>query len=201
MTAVLLTAVYSYLLGSIPFGYLLIRAFHGKDIRTTGSGNIGATNVARTSPALGAITLGLDALKGVGAVLLTERLFPNQIVLAALAGFMAIAGHVFPVWLRFRGGKGVATGLGSFVVLVPKTVLVMIGIFLAIFVAFRYVSLASILAVTLFPLIAWILNQYATPPQMLALLVASSLLIVVKHHANIRRLLAHTEPRFRWSRG
>jgi len=201
MTAVLLTAVYSYLLGSIPFGYLLIRAFHGKDIRTTGSGNIGATNVARTSPALGAITLGLDALKGIGAVLLTERLFPNQIVLAALAGFMAIAGHVFPVWLRFRGGKGVATGLGSFVVLVPKTVLVMIGIFLAIFVAFRYVSLASILAVTLFPLIAWILNQYATPPQMLALLVASSLLIVVKHHANIRRLLAHTEPRFRWSRG
>jgi acyl phosphate:glycerol-3-phosphate acyltransferase len=201
MTAVLLIAVYSYFLGSIPFGYLLIRGFHGKDIRTTGSGNIGATNVARTSPALGAITLLLDAFKGIGAVLLTQRLFPNQVVLAALAGFMAITGHVFPVWLRFRGGKGVATGLGSFVVLVPKTVLVMIGIFLAIFVAFRYVSLASILAVALFPLVAWTLHQYGTPPQMLALLAASSLLIIAKHHANIRRLLAHTEPRFHWSRG
>jgi acyl phosphate:glycerol-3-phosphate acyltransferase len=201
MTVALLTAGYSYLLGSIPFGYLLVRAFHGKDIRSTGSGNIGATNVARTSPALGAMTLVLDAFKGVGAVLLTERLFPNQVVLAALAGFMAIAGHVFPVWLRFRGGKGVATGLGSFLVLVPKTVLVMIGIFLAIFAAFRYVSLASILAVALFPLVAWILNRYDTPPQMLALLAASSLLIIAKHHGNIRRLLAHTEPRFRWSRG
>jgi acyl phosphate:glycerol-3-phosphate acyltransferase len=201
MTAVLLTVVSSYFLGSIPFGYLLIRAFHGTDIRATGSGNIGATNVARTSPVLGAITLALDAFKGIAAVLLTRMLFPPNTVVAALAGFMAIAGHVFPVWLRFRGGKGVATGLGSFVVLAPKTVLVMIGIFLAVFVIFRYVSLASILAVALFPLVAWILNQYATPPQMLALLSASSLLILAKHHANIRRLLAHTEPRFHWSRG
>jgi len=201
MSAVLITAVYSYFLGSIPFGYLLVRAFHGKDVRTTGSGNIGATNVARTSPTLGAVTLLLDAFKGIGAVLLTQRLFPNQVVLAALAGFMAITGHVFPLWLRFRGGKGVATGLGSFVVVLPKTVLVMVGIFLAIFVVFRYVSLASILTVALFPLVAWILNQYTTPPQMLALLAISSLLIIAKHHANIRRLLAHTEPRFHWSRG
>jgi acyl phosphate:glycerol-3-phosphate acyltransferase len=201
MTAVLLTAVYSYFLGSVPFGYLLVRAFHGKDVRSTGSGNIGATNVARTSPVLGAITLILDAVKGIAAVLLTEKLFPNQAVLAALAGFIAIMGHVFPVWLRFRGGKGVATGLGSFLVLAPKTVLVMIGIFFAIFVVFRYVSLASILAVALFPLVVWILSRYQTPPQTLALFVASSLLIISKHHANIRRLLAHTEPRFHWSRG
>ncbi|MBV8051077.1 MAG: glycerol-3-phosphate 1-O-acyltransferase PlsY [Acidobacteriaceae bacterium] len=201
MRDVVLTAVYSYLLGSIPFGYLLVRAFHRKDIRTTGSGNIGATNVARTSPVLGAITLILDAFKGIAAVVLTQVLFPGNIVLAALAGFMAIAGHVFPLWLGFRGGKGVATGLGSFVILVPKIVLVMIGIFLAIFFVFRYVSLASILTVALFPLIAWMLNQYAMPPQMFGLLAASSLLIIAKHHANIRRLLGHTEPRFHWSRG
>jgi len=201
MTAVLLTAVYSYILGSIPFGYLLVQAFQGRDIRTTGSGNIGATNVARASPVLGAMTLTLDAFKGLGAVLLTEKLFPHQVVLATLAGFMAISGHVFPIWLRFRGGKGVATGLGSFVVLVPKTVLVMVGIFFAIFVALRYVSLASILTVGLFPLVAWVLNRCDAPPQMLALLAASSLLIIAKHHANIRRLLAHTEPRFRWGRG
>jgi acyl phosphate:glycerol-3-phosphate acyltransferase len=201
MTAFLLTAAYSYLLGSIPFGYLLVHIFHGKDIRQTGSGNIGATNVARTSRWLGAVTLILDALKGVAAVMITRALFPSQIILPSLAGFMAIAGHVFPVWLRFRGGKGVATGLGSFVVLVPKTILVMIGIFVAIFLAFRYVSLASVLTVALFPLIAWILHPYPEAPQILAFLAAASLLIIAKHHTNIRRLLAHTEPRFRWSRG
>jgi acyl phosphate:glycerol-3-phosphate acyltransferase len=178
-----------------------VRIFHGKDIRQTGSGNIGATNVARTSPWLGAVTLILDALKGVAAVMITRALFPSQIILPSFAGFMAVAGHVFPVWLRFRGGKGVATGLGSFVVLFPKTILVMIGIFLAIFLAFRYVSLASVLAVALFPLIAWILHPYPEAPQILAFLAAASLLIIAKHHTNIRRLLTHTEPRFRWSRG
>jgi glycerol-3-phosphate acyltransferase PlsY len=197
----LLTAVYSYLLGSIPFGYVLVRVFRGKDIRETGSGNIGATNVSRTSPGLGAITLILDAMKGAAAVVITRRIFPGQPILLAFAGFMAIAGHVFPLWLRFRGGKGVATGLGSFVVLVPKVVLLMIGIFVAIFFAFRYISLASILTVALFPLIAWILNPYPDAPQMLVFLAAASLLIIAKHHTNIRRLLAHTEPRFHWRRG
>ena len=201
MTAFLLTAAYSYLLGSIPFGYLLVRVFHGKDIRQTGSGNIGATNVARTSPWLGAVTLILDALKGVAAVMITRRFFPNQAILATFAGFMAIVGHVLPVWLRFRGGKGVATGLGSFVVLFPKTILVMIGIFVAIFLFSRYVSLASILTVALFPLLAWVLQPYPESPQILAFLAAASLVIIAKHHANIRRLLSHTEPRFRWSRG
>jgi len=200
MSAVLLTAAYSYLLGSIPFGYLLVRLFHGKDVRRTGSGNIGATNVARTSPGLGAITLLLDASKGIAAVLITRMLFPNNAVLAALAGFMAVAGHVFPVWLRFRGGKGVATGFGSFVVLVPKTVLIMIAIFLAIFFAFRYISLASILTVALFPLVAWFVDP-DPHPQTIVFLAAASILIISKHQANIRRLLAHTEPRFRWSRG
>jgi len=201
MNTFLLTAAYSYLLGSIPFGYILIRMFHGQDVRQTGSGNIGATNVSRTSPALGAVTLILDALKGVAAVLITRRLFPGHTLLLGFAAFMAIAGHVFPIWLRFRGGKGVATGLGSFVVLVPKTILALIAIFVAIFLAFRYISLASILTVALFPLIAWILNPYPDTPQILVFMAAAALLIIAKHHGNIRRLFAHTEPRFQWRRG
>ncbi|HYA25857.1 MAG TPA: glycerol-3-phosphate 1-O-acyltransferase PlsY [Terriglobales bacterium] len=201
MNVYLVTAAYSYLLGSIPFGYILIRTFHGQDVRQTGSGNIGATNVSRTSPALGAITLILDALKGAAAVLITRRLFPGQTVLLAMAAFMAIAGHVFPLWLRFRGGKGVATGLGSLVVLVPKAVLVLIGIFVVIFLAFRYISLASIITAALFPVVAWIVHPYPESPRILALFAGASLLIIAKHHGNIRRLLAHTEPRFHWRRG
>jgi acyl phosphate:glycerol-3-phosphate acyltransferase len=198
---ILLICAYSYLLGSIPFGYILVRIFRGQDVRRTGSGNIGATNVSRTSPGLGAVTLILDTLKGIVAILITRALFPGRTVLLGLAGFMAIAGHIFPIWLRFRGGKGVATGLGSFIILVPKAVLVMIGIFLAVFLLFRYISLASILTVALFPLIAWLLNPYPEAPQVLIFLAAASLLIIAKHHANIRRLLAHSEPRFHWRRG
>lgn len=197
----LLVLVYSYLLGSIPFGYILIRVFRGQDIRATGSGNIGATNVSRTSPALGALTLVLDAIKGAAAVIITRVLFPGETMLMGVAALMAIVGHVFPVWLRFRGGKGVATGLGSFIVLVPKAVLVMLGVFAVIFLLFRYVSLASILTVALFPLIAWSVSRQADTPQVLAMMAAASLLIIAKHHANIRRLRAHTEPRFQWRRG
>jgi glycerol-3-phosphate acyltransferase PlsY len=199
MTAPLLTAGFSYLLGSIPFGYILVRAFRGQDIRQTGSGNIGATNVSRTSPGLGALTLALDALKGFTAVVVTRVLFPSNTTLLGVAALFAILGHMFPVWLRFRGGKGVATGLGSFVLLAPKTILVMIVIFVVIFLAFRYVSLASILTVALFPLLVWVLEPYRNMPQMISLIVAASALIVAKHHENIRRLLGHTESRFQWS--
>jgi glycerol-3-phosphate acyltransferase PlsY len=199
MTAFLATAAFSYLLGSIPFGYVLVRAFLGQDVRQTGSGNIGATNVSRKSPALGALTLLLDALKGLAAVAGTRMLFPGNHTLLGTAALFAIVGHMFPVWLHFRGGKGVATGLGSFVLLTPKTILVMLAIFLVIFLAFRYVSLASILTVALFPFLAWILGSYRDAPQMIAFIAAASLLIVVKHHENIRRLLAHTESRFKWS--
>jgi acyl phosphate:glycerol-3-phosphate acyltransferase len=196
MPTFVLTAAYSYLLGSIPFGYLLVRAFRGQDVRQTGSGNIGATNVSRTSKGLGALTLVLDALKGLTAVVMTRMNFPGNKTLLGAAALFAIVGHMFPVWLRFRGGKGVATGLGSFIVLTPKTILVMLAIFVVMFRLFRYVSLASILTVALFPLLAWILEPERATSRVLPFIAAASFLILAKHHENIRRLLDHTETRF-----
>jgi len=200
MKSLLITAAISYLLGTIPFGYLLVRVFRGQDVRQTGSGNIGATNVSRTSPVLGVLTLVLDGLKGLAAVVITRTLFPAQPFLLGTAATLAVVGHMFPFWLKFRGGKGVATGLGSFAPLLPKTVLMMLGIFLAILLIFRYVSLASILTVALFPLFVWILEPAKRVP-LAGFAALSSLMIVGKHHGNIRRLLAHTESRFRWRRG
>jgi acyl phosphate:glycerol-3-phosphate acyltransferase len=201
MKAFLFTAGFSYLLGSIPFGYLLVRIFRGQDVRQSGSGNIGATNVARSSPGLGLLTLLLDALKGLAAVALARAIYPGTSLLAGVAALSAILGHVFPVWLKFRGGKGVATGFGSFLILAPKTILVAIAIFLAVVAAFRYVSLGSMIAVASLPLVAWALDDRQATPGVLVCMAAASIFIVAKHYDNIRRLLARTENRFQWRRG
>jgi acyl phosphate:glycerol-3-phosphate acyltransferase len=196
MPAFLIVAAFSYLLGSIPFGYILLSIFRGEDVRQTGSGNIGATNVARSSPGLGILTLVLDALKGLTAVLVTRALFPGQTLLAGIAALFAILGHMFSIWLKFRGGKGVATGLGSFAVIAPKAILVMVCVFIVLVLAFRYVSLASVVGVALFPLLASLLDGYGHASPILAIMIVASILIIAKHHANIRRLLAGSEPRF-----
>src|SRR5690348_5365605 len=159
MHPLLISAVAGYFLGSIPFGYLLVRAFRGADVRSTGSGNIGATNVARTSPLLGLLTLVLDVLKGMAAVGIALALWPDTRTIAFVAALAAVTGHIFPVWLRFRGGKGVATGLGSFVLLTPKAVLLAMAVFVIMLAAFRFVSLASVTAAVSLPLFTLILRE------------------------------------------
>jgi len=201
MPRLLLITAASYLLGSIPFGYLLVRIFRGEDVRQSGSGNIGATNVSRKSPVLGVMTLVLDALKGSAAVALAAYLSgrldatrPYEAM--SLAALSAVVGHMFPLWLKFHGGKGVATGLGSFVMIAPKAVLIAAGIFVAAVLLFRYVSLGSILSVAAFPLLVWLLRGYGNAWLALASMATASLLIVARHHENICRLLAGTEKRF-----
>jgi acyl phosphate:glycerol-3-phosphate acyltransferase len=202
LQTLLVIAALSYLLGSIPFGYLLVRIFRGEDVRHSGSGNIGATNVSRKSPLLGVATLVLDALKGSAAVALAYRLSGGMtagvrpIQAMAMAALFAVLGHMFPVWLKFHGGKGVATGLGSFIVIAPKAVLIAVGIFLAVVAISRYVSLGSILAVASFPVLVYGMRAYGDNTMALAYITAASLLIIVKHHENIRRMLAGTESQF-----
>jgi glycerol-3-phosphate acyltransferase PlsY len=203
-----LVAALAYLLGSIPFGYILVRIFRGADVRESGSGNIGATNVARSSPALGIATLILDAAKGYAAVgigffvaSLTAFGYSSRgYALPALAALFAVLGHVFPIWLKFRGGKGVATGIGAFAALVPKAALIAVGIFVAVVLAFRYVSLASIVAAATLPAFIYLLyfsTGWGGPMfDVLAAAMAASTVIIAKHHANISRLLAGTEHRF-----
>lgn len=178
-----------YLLGSIPFGLLLTRAAGLGDIRKVGSGNIGATNVLRTGrKGLAAATLLLDALKGLVAVLIADQIGE----LAAVgAGAGAVLGHMFPVWLSFKGGKGGATVLGVFLGLSWPIVAVGAGVWLLILVTLRYSSLATLLSTALAAASAWWLS-----PRPVAILAAVLVLLVwAKHHENIRRLLAGKEPK------
>ncbi|HEV8180998.1 MAG TPA: glycerol-3-phosphate 1-O-acyltransferase PlsY [Candidatus Angelobacter sp.] len=206
----LIVAVMAYLLGSIPFGYLLVRIFRGEDIRLSGSGNIGATNVARSgAKGLGIATLALDALKGALAVWLAAVLAGSKYNLCgdftqhpcapalrmmSVAALFAVLGHVFPVWLRFKGGKGVATALGVFCVLFPAAILVALAIFILIVAITRYVSLGSILGAIAFPAAAYFLQS--TDAMSLVLASSVSLIVILKHHQNISRLLSGTESRF-----
>jgi acyl phosphate:glycerol-3-phosphate acyltransferase len=206
MPRLLLILGASYFLGSIPFGYLLVRIFRGEDVRQSGSGNIGATNVARKSPVLGIVTLLLDALKGTGAVWLGSQIFSGTIhsslhfaryPLLSCAALFAVIGHMFPVWLRFRGGKGVATSLGAFAPLAPLPIVGALGVFLLVTFVSRYVSLGSIISAASFPFIAWLSfrGEYADALGRVLPIGVAAALIILKHQQNIRRLLAGTESR------
>lgn len=198
----LLSIAIAYLLGSIPFGYLLVMAFRNEDVRTTGSGNIGATNVMRSgSKILGILTLILDVLKGFVAVILAQHIaapfgFPQAYDITVAAGVAAVVGHCFPVWLGFRGGKGVATALGVFCALVSHTVvLYLLAIFVVIVLLTRFISLGSIVAAAAFPFLA-IRNAPHLSPIIITGYILIPLIVILKHHQNIRRLLAGTENRF-----
>jgi len=182
----------SYLLGSIPFGYILVRITEGADIRKTGSGNIGATNVYRKSRWAGVATLLLDAGKGYIAVLIAA-LIGGDGAWTGIAALCAIVGHVFTVWLSFRGGKGVAAGFGAFLAVAPAVIATTFVVFILTLVLTRYISAASIAATALFPLCAWL---YGCPPAIVAWSVPGCVLIIAKHHQNIRRIIKRTENRF-----
>lgn len=186
----------AYLLGSIPFGYLLVRFFRKEDVRAIGSGNIGATNVARAGgKGLGILTLALDLVKGLVAVLLAKHFAPAVADLAVGAAVAAVLGHVFPVWLRFKGGKGVATALGVFLILAPLAALGSLLVFVLVVAITRLVSLASILAAVLIPVFAMFTVPNHTPA-FVAGTIFIALLVVLKHHANMARLMQGKETRF-----
>jgi glycerol-3-phosphate acyltransferase PlsY len=194
----LVVVIIAYLLGSIPFGYLIVRKKLGDDIRQTGSGGTGATNVSRRAgKRAGVVTLVLDASKGTLAVLLAKGLTPNLDWIIAAAAVAVIAGHMFPVWLGFRGGKGVATAVGVFLILAPIALLCAGVIFVGIVWLTRYVSLGSITAAAAIPLFVRLQTVFVEPvAELKSLLVAAvvaAVLIVFAHRGNIGRLARGTE--------
>ena len=198
MDAVAAFAV-AYLLGSIPFGLILTRLAGAPDLRSIGSGNIGATNVIRSgAKKLGVLTFLLDVCKGIVAVLVVSRIalapIPHQDA-EALAALCAILGHIYTVWLRFKGGKGVATALGVFLALSPYAALAGLAVFAFVFALSKYVSLSSILAALAFVPLALLLPHPAYTPLMIAVIFAVPLIVIARHHQNIARLLNGTEYR------
>ena len=204
----LLVVIVAYLLGSIPFGYLIVRLTSGADIRRTGSGGTGATNVSRRAGKLaGILTLILDAFKGALAVLVARVMLGGGGGAAvsakwwvAVAAIACIVGHIFPVWLRFRGGKGVATMVGVFFILAPFALLCAGIVFALVVVLTRYVSFASLTAALLIPFFLWLQKLFIQPaadirPPLVAAVVIAAL-IIFAHRANIARLSSGTEPKF-----
>ncbi len=200
-----LAAVGGYLLGSIPFGVILTRLATGQDVRSIGSGNIGATNVLRTGRKdLALATLILDAGKGAAAFLIAKALFPGVPAIAALAGGAAFLGHLFPVWLGFKGGKGVATFFGLLLAAAWPLGLMAGATWLIVAALFRMSSFAALVAAVMAPLFALlplpVMGLPASGP-ILALSAATALLIWVRHHENIARIVKGTEPRIGAKKG
>ena len=198
-----LIPIVAYLLGSIPFGLLIVKAMGGPDIRSTGSGNIGAANVSRSAGLLpGLLTLLLDAAKGYAAVWLASRWTGGNIRWMMVAAILAVIGHMFPLWLGFRGGKGVATGLGVFLPICPEAVAAAVVLWLSVVIFWRYSSLGSLAAAVALPVFVYIL--YAprhAPPEFVTLgTVLISVLVLLKHRPNIARLVAGTESRINFPR-
>jgi glycerol-3-phosphate acyltransferase PlsY len=185
----------AYLLGGIPFGYLLVRMKTGRDVRAMGSGNIGATNVLRTtSGMLGVITLLLDIAKGYLAVWAAGRLTGGSPVWMSAAALAVMAGHAFPVFLKLRGGKAVASFVGAFLCLTPLALVVAVGILVVVVAWKRYISLGSIMAAAALPLAAWLVSR-AAPPVIAAAAIGGAF-IIWRHKENIVRLRAGTENAF-----
>jgi glycerol-3-phosphate acyltransferase PlsY len=195
----LLSIVIAYLLGSIPFGYVLTRLTTGRDVRASGSGNIGATNVLRTAgKKLGIATLALDILKGTAAVAVAGWLTSSDATWMALAALAVSAGHVFPVFLNFKGGKAVATFAGAFGYLMPLTMLATVVIFVIGVAATKYISVGSVLGAGTFPLGAWLI-LHPSAVEMLAV-IAACVLIIYRHKENLDRVHRGTESVFQWSK-
>ena len=197
-----LIALAAYLLGSIPFGYLIVK-LRGADIRKAGSGNIGAANVLRNAGAFaGALTLVLDAAKGYFAVYLASRWTGASLRWMTLAAAAAVVGHMFPVWLKFKGGKGVATGLGVFLPICWTAVAVAVVLWILVVAFWRYSSLGSIVASAALPLLVHVLYapRHAPPLYLSLATVGISLLVLVKHRANIERLMSGKESRLNFHR-
>src|SRR2546425_5011054 len=193
----------AYLLGSIPFGLLLAKLFGRGDVRKAGSGNIGATNVARVvGPLAGILTLVFDTAKGAAAVWLAGRVTNESPTWMMIAAFTVLLGHCFPAWVKFKGGKGVATALGVFLVLCPLAALSALLFFLLCVAYWRYVSLGSIAAAAAMPLLIYFLWAPRHAPPIIVDLgtLAIALLVIYKHDGNLQRLVEGTEPRFSFSK-
>jgi acyl phosphate:glycerol-3-phosphate acyltransferase len=193
----LLVIVIAYFIGAIPFGFLLVRLTTGKDVRASGSGNIGATNVLRTTGrAAGVATLLLDIGKGFLAVWLAAKMTSDDPWWTSLAALAVMAGHAFPVFLKFRGGKAVASFIGAFLYLTPLPLAAVLVLFVITVAATRAISAGSIMAAGTFPLGVWLILHPPLPVLMASLIAGA--FIVYRHKSNIERLRAGTENRFRW---
>lgn len=186
------TVIIAYLIGGVPFGLLLVRLKTGADVRQTGSGNIGATNVLRTAGrTLGVLTLLLDAGKGVFAVWFADRMTGGDVFWMSAAAMAVLLGHAFPLWLKFRGGKAVASFVGAFAYLAPLPMLAVILLFVAVTWRTRYLSLGSVIAAGLLPLACWMILHPDWP--VVAVSVGAAVLVVYRHLGNLDRIRQGTE--------